>query len=194
MLETLLGSRLRARILAWMFSHSEQRFFVRQLQSLLDEDAANISRELARLASLGILTVTPEGRQKYYQADSRCPVFNDLKNLVVKTDGVAGPLEQALHPLAGRVRLAFVYGSIARGEATMTSDIDLMVVGDVGFGEVVKALETVQRRLGREINPTVYSPGEFAKKVRDSHPFLIRILEGQKIILIGDENELASLA
>ena len=131
MLSQLLGSGLRAKVLAWMFSHPKERFFVRQLESLLEVDSANLSRELVRLAELDILTCQVEGRQKYYQANAACPVFSELQGLVVKTEGLADLLRYALQPLEDEIEFAFVFGSMASGEATANSDVDLMILGNV---------------------------------------------------------------
>ena len=194
MLDKLFRSRLRAKLLAWLLSHPDERYFVRQLQSLLQEDATNLSRELSRLADMGILTRKVEGRQKYYQADSQCPVFRDLQGLVVKTSGVADVLRSALAPLGRRIRVGFVYGSIARGELSAASDVDVVVVGSVSFRAVVSALSRSQDKLGREVNPIVYTPKEFRQKLAAGHHFLTAVLKGPKMFLIGGERELAGLA
>lgn len=193
MLERLFGSRLRARVLGWFLSHPDERSFVRQLESLLGEDSTNLSRELARLHALGILICQSEGRHKYYQADRRCPVFPELQQLVLKTSGVADVLRAALTPLNARIRTAFVFGSLAKGEPRAESDIDLMVIGDVTLRELVSALAEAQRRLGREVNPTVYSPREFAEKAAKAQPFVRSVIQGPKLFVIGDERELAGL-
>lgn len=193
MLDGLFGSRLRARVLGWLLSHPDERFFVRQLESLLGEDSTNLSRELARLRDLGILVCQSEGRQRYYQANRRCPVFPELQQLALKTSGVADVLRAALKPLDARIRAAFVFGSVAKGEPSAESDVDLMVIGEVTIRELVSALAEAQRRLGREVNPTVYSPKEFAQKAAKGQPFVRNVLHGPKLPVVGDERELAGL-
>ncbi|MHC4917128.1 MAG: nucleotidyltransferase domain-containing protein [Planctomycetota bacterium] len=194
MLARLMGSRLRAKVIGWLFTHVDERYFVRQLTALIGEDSTNVSRELARLADMGLLVCRKEGRQKYYQANPACPVFAELRGLAVKTTGVADVLREALAGLADRVTAAFVYGSMARGEETALSDVDVMVVGRATFGDVVDALGPAQERLGREVNPTVYPPREFADKVASGHHFVTAVRREPKIFLIGDENDLAGLA
>ena len=194
MLDKLLGSRLRAKALAWLLTHPGERFFVRQLETILGEDSTNLSRELARLAGLGILTCESEGREKYYQADGKCPIFPELQGLAIKTMGVADVLKSALTDMADRIHVAFIYGSFAQGEPRADSDVDVMIVGDVRFTEVVSALAQAQQKLGREINPTVYPPEEFRQKAAGDHHFIKRVLRGPKILLIGDEDDLAGLA
>jgi len=194
MLEKLLGSGLRAKILGWLFTHHDERYFVRQLTGLLREDSTNISRELARLEKMGLLRCEKEGRQKYYQADPHSPIFSELRDLVVKTVGIADAVRDALEPVDGKIRAAFIYGSFARGDESASSDVDVLIVGNVKFSEIVSALGTVQVRLGREINPTVYSAAEFRSRLARGHHFLKGVMQGSKVFLIGDERELARLA
>jgi predicted nucleotidyltransferase len=194
MLDKLLGSSLRAKLLGWLFSHHDQRYFVRQLTVLLGEDSTNISRELARLEKAGILVCAREGRQKYYQANPQSSIFKELRGLALKTTGVADVIRNALAPLAKLIRVAFIYGSFARSDEDAGSDIDLLVVGTAEFGDVVFALGPAQESLGREINPTVYPAAEFRTKVTDRHSFVMGVMGGSKVFLIGDERELARLA
>ena len=194
MFATLLGSRLRARVLGWLFTHPDERYFGRQLESLLGEDSTNISRELARLAVMGVLTCQTEGRQKYYQANAACPVFDELRGLAAKTFGLAEALQEFLRPLRRKVAVAFVYGSQAGGKARAASDVDLMVIGKATFGEVVAALRPAHDRLGREVNPTVYPEAEFRAKLAKKRHFLRAVMDGPKIFLVGDERVLKGLA
>jgi len=194
MLETLLRSKLRAKVLGWLFSHPDERYFVRQLTTLLGEDSTNVSRELARLEKTGVLVLAKEGKQKYYQANRRSPLFNELHGLIVKTAGVADVLRSALATAMERIKVAFVFGSIASGGERRTSDIDMMVVGRISFEDVVSLLSPAEEKLGREVNPVVYPITEFKQKVKEDHHFVKTVLEGEKIFLIGDEGELARLA
>jgi len=194
MLSKLMGSGLRAKLLGWLFTHHDERYFVRQLATLLNEDSTNISRELARLEKMGMLVCQKEGRQKYYQANAGCAIFKELRGLALKTTGVADVLRDALAPLAKRIRVAFIYGSLARGEESAASDLDLLVVGNVKFGDVVSALGPVQETLGREVNPTVYPPSEFRSKLAGGHHFLTTVMNGSRVYIIGDKSELERLA
>jgi predicted nucleotidyltransferase len=194
MLTELFGSRLRAKLLGWLLTHPDERFFVRQLAGLLDEDSTNISRELARLVRLAIVRSQSEGRQKYFQADPDGPAYAELRGLAIKSFGLADVLRESLRPLAGRIAAAFVYGSQAAGKASASSDVDVMVIGSASFGDVVSALAPAQQRLGREVNPTVYAPGELTSKMTAKHSFLTQVLAGTKVFLVGDERALAGLA
>jgi predicted nucleotidyltransferase len=192
-LETLLGSRLRAKVLGWLLTHPDERYFVRQLTTLVAEDSTNVSRELARLEKTGILVSTTEGKQKYYQANQKSPLFNELHGIIVKTVGVADVLRSALAPLAGRIKVAFILGSMVSGDEKRRSDIDVMIIGRISFEGVVSLLSPAEEKLGREINPVVYPVTEFKQKIRDNHHFLNTVLEGDKVFVIGNEYELTKL-
>ena len=194
MLAKLVGSRTRAGVLGWLLTHADERYFVRQLESLIGEDSTNLSRELSRLADLGILECEVEGRQKYYRANTSCPIFEELRSLAAKTYGLADILRDSLKKLGESILMAFVYGSQADGTATATSDVDLMIIGDVRFADVVAALSEAHDRIGREINPTVYPPDELKKKLVDGNRFVQTVLKGPKIFLKGNDSELAKLA
>lgn len=193
MLESLLGSKLRAKVLGWLFTHPDERYFVRQLTTLVEEDSTNVSRELARLEKTGILISTTEGKQKYYQANRQSPLFNELHGLMLKTVGVADIIKKALEPRMADIKLAFIFGSVAKRAENRFSDIDLLVVGDITFGEVVDLISTAEGTLNRELNPVVYTLSEFNKRLSENHYFISDILSGDKIFVVGDENELQSL-
>ena len=192
-LETLFGSKLRVKVLGWLFTHPDERYFVRQLTGLLREDSTNVSRELARLEKAGILTVTVSGKQKYYQANRKSPIYNELHGLIVKTVGVVDVLRSSLAPSIGQIKVAFVFGSIASGNEDKASDIDMMVVGAISFGDIVNLLSTAEERLGREINTVVYPVSEFRKKLKEDHYFVKNVVESEKLFIIGDEYGLAGL-
>lgn len=193
MLEALLGSKLRAKVLGWLFSHPDERYFVRQLTALLKEDSTNVSRELARLEKTGILVSTTEGRQKYYQANRQSPLFNELHGLMLKTVGVADIIKEALEPRMADIKLAFIFGSVAKKAENRFSDIDLLVVGNITFGDLVDLISTAEEALSRELNPVVYTLTEFNKRLSEDHYFIRDVLSGDKIFVIGDENELKAL-
>lgn len=190
MLETLFGSKLRAKVLGWLFTHPDERYFVRQLTALVEEDSTNVSRELARLEKNGILVSTTEGKQKYYQANRQCAVYEELRGLAVKTTGLADVLHKALAPMSDQVSMAFVYGSMAKGAATSTSDVDLLVVGDLDETALHVALMQAQEQLRRSVNYTLLSRSEFRKRRRERKGFLARVLAGPKIVIIGSTDEI----
>jgi len=193
-LETLLGSKLRAKVLGWLFSHPDERYYVRQLTSLVKEDSTNMSRELARLEKIGILVSTTRGNQKYYQANRESPIFDELHGLMIKTTGIADVLRSALVSTQKQIRVAFIFGSIATGNEHRRSDIDVMVVGTVSFEKVVSLLHPAEEKLRREINSVVYPIAEFKKKVKEDHYFVTTVLDDQKVFLVGDQNTLQELS
>lgn len=190
----LLLGKARLAILALLFGHPEERFYLRQIVRASGYGLGPVQRELKLLTENGILRRSVQGKQVYFQADSESPIYPDLKSLLTKTAGIGGTVRDSLAPLAARIKLAFIYGSVARGEERAESDIDLLVVGEATFAEVVAVLQWAQKALGREINPTVYPPDEFRVKVEGKHYFLSSVLEGPKIFLMGDERELAGMA
>ncbi len=153
-----------------------------------------VQREVKQLSDADVVRRFQRGNQVFYQANPRCPIFAELKSLVAKTAGAGSALRAALAPLAERINLAFVYGSLARKQAHSGSDIDILVVGEASFSEVVSTLGRVQDVLGREINPAVYPADEFRAKLAAGHHFLTTVVKQKKIFLVGDEHELARLA
>jgi predicted nucleotidyltransferase len=190
----LFGATRQA-VLRLLFGQPGRRFYQREIIRSLCVGSGAVQRELEQLAACGILTRTVEGRQTYFQANDSCPVFDELRGMVRKTFGIADVLRDGLLNLPADVRLAFIYGSVAAGNETGASDVDVMVVGDrLTLDEVVGALGDAQRDLGREVNPSVYRAEEFCRKLAQGHHFLSRVVQGPKIFLIGDENELNGLA
>ncbi|MBI4490867.1 MAG: winged helix-turn-helix transcriptional regulator, partial [Deltaproteobacteria bacterium] len=189
-LSAALFGKTRRAVLSLLYSHADEAFYLRQLARAAGVGLGAVQREVKRLSEAGILQRTGRGQHVYYQANPQCPLFSELRSLVVKTSGVGDVLRSALTPLSSRVRVAFIYGSVARRTERRDSDVDVMVVGDVTFGEVVSALRPAQETLGREINPTVYPPGEFRSKLRANHHFLKSVVRETRLFLIGDEREL----
>ncbi len=194
LLETVFGSKLRAKIIGWLFTHPDERYFVRQLTSILNEDPTNISRELVRLAEAGLLKARTEGRQKYYQADSNSPVFAEFCGIAVKSIGIGDRLHAAVLSLREGISVAFVFGSFAEGRADLNSDIDLLIIGDISSDAISRALAVPQRELGREINAAVYPASEFRDKLAKGNHFINALMPMKKIFLIGTEHELNRLA
>ena len=143
---------------------------------------------------MGLIVRSSVGSQVFYQANRDAPIFREMHALVNKTIGVFSVLRSALHPLAKRILVAFVYGSVAREEETAQSDVDLMVVGKATLNQVLSRLSTVEKTIGRPVNPTVYSVLEFKSKLASGNHFLNAVLKGQKAFLLGDEDELRKVS
>jgi predicted nucleotidyltransferase len=192
LLQSLFG-RTRCALLTLFFGRPDESFYVREVVRHARVGQGAVQRELDRLTACGLVRRQVRGRHVYYQANGDCPVFAELHGLVVKTAGVADVVRAALAPLVSRIRLAFVYGSVARGTANVQSDIDLMVVAEVSFGEVVAALKPAQEALAREVNPTVYSPEECRRKLAQGHHFLRTVWGEPKVFVVGSQDELVQL-
>ena len=188
-----LFSTTQQRVLGYLFGQPERSFFATELIALAGGGSGAVQRELARLAQSGLVTVKPVGTQKHYQANPESPIYAELCGIAQKTVGLAQPLREALAPLAKRILVAFVYGSVAKRSDTAKSDIDLMVISeDLSYADLFKAMERASARLGRTVNPTIYAPREFAKRRKQKNAFVTRILAQPKIWLIGGEDRLAA--
>ena len=188
----LFGATRRA-VLALLFGHPEESYYLRQIARVTGLGLGAVQREVNRLCAAGIIRRTARGHQVYFQANEQNPVFPELKGLVAKTVGIADTLRSALVPLAPKIQWAFIYGSFARNEDRPGSDVDLLVIGGVEFESLVSALQPAQQTLAREVNPTVYPLREFRSKLRTKHHFLTTVMHAPKLFLIGDDVELARL-
>jgi predicted nucleotidyltransferase len=175
-------------------SRPDQAFYLRQMAEIARLGVGHLQRELDRLVSAGIVRRFKQGRHVYFQADSSCPIFDELRGLVLKTLGAADVLRQALLPLGDRIHWAFIFGSLARREERSDSDIDLFVVGDVSLAEVVAAIRDAEQTLDRPVNPTVYPPAEFSSKLASRHHFVTKVMKREKLMLIGNENDIAAVS
>jgi predicted nucleotidyltransferase len=176
------------RVLALLFGQPRNSFYANEVIARVRSGSGAVQRELARLVQSELVTVQLHGRQKHYQANAHSPIFAELCSLVQKTMGLADPLRDALAPLAHRIQGAFVYGSVAKRQDTASSDIDLMILSsDVDYADVFGTLEALTQRLGRTVNPTIYSPRELAQRIERGDAFIKRVLEQDKIWLIGDD-------
>lgn len=179
------------RVLAWLFGQPERSFYATELIGLAGAGSGAVQRELARLAQSGLVTVRAVGNQKHYQANPEAPIYGELCSIVQKTVGLAEPLREALAPLAGRIQAAFVYGSIAKREDTAVSDIDMMLISDdLSYADLFARLEEASHRLGRTVNPTIYTSKELAQRVKRKDAFTTRVLAQPKLWLIGGEDAL----
>lgn len=193
-LADLLFGAYRRDALALLLLHPETALHVREIARLTGKAPGTLLRELDRLAESGILLRKSVGNQVQFQANGACPIYEELRGILKKTAGIADVLRAVLEPLAARIRVAFVYGSIARGDERAGSDVDVMVVGDAKFADVVLALAPAGETLRREVNPNVYPPKEFAARLAGGEPYLERVMADRKIFLIGAEDDLGQLA
>ena len=186
-----LFSTTQQRVLGLLFGQPERSFYATELIGLAGAGSGAVQRELARLERSGLVTVRRLGTQKHYQANPESPLFSELSSIARKTVGLAEPLREALAPLASRVIAAFVYGSVAKRRDTAASDIDLIVVSDtLTYADIFGALEPLAAKLGRAINPTVYSRRELGRRRKEDNAFVTRALAQPKVWIIGAEDDL----
>jgi predicted nucleotidyltransferase len=186
--------KTRQGILAATLVQPEKAWYASELAHRLGVPSSSLQRELHDLSEASILKTYRNGRMVYYQANRDSPVFPDLRGLLLKTAGLVDVLAQALKPVAAKVATAFVYGSIAAGSEESDSDIDLMVVGRMSPEDLALPLRRARESLGREINPTVYTPAEFRRKHAANDPFLKEVLHQPRLVVLGNKDELGKVA
>ena len=186
-----LFTNTQQNVLGLMYVQPKKSFYINEILRLTGMGVATIKRELERMETAGILSMTRIGNQHHYQANPGCPIYEELLSIAAKTFGVADILETALEPIKASIQYAFVYGSMAKGKERAESDIDLMVVGDnLNYGDMMELLIPIESKLGRPINPTIYSRSDFQKELKEKSHFLVRVLEQKKMMVMGSENDI----
>ena len=185
----LFSSKIRSKLLDVFLSIPKARFYIRELERKINEEAKNISRELNNLENLGLLTSESQGNQKYYTANEDFFLYSELKGIILKTTGVLGLLKEALAKLKG-IEAAFIYGSYATGKETESSDVDLMIVGKPDLTELNEEIRGLESKLNREINYMCFDRKEYEERKKTKDAFISEILAEEKILLRGSENEI----
>jgi len=192
-LSTLFFGTYRRQVLSLLLLRPDEAYHLREIARITGTQPGTLRREIEQLARAGVVEREKVGNLVRYKADPHCPIFEELQGILKKTAGMTDVLRDALSPLADRISAAFVYGSVARGVERRASDIDLMIIGAVSFEEVVQALHPCQEQLRREINPNVYDPDEFGKKMRKKDGFLTRVMDGPRLFILGTDYDLEKL-
>ncbi len=151
---------------------------------------SSLQRELARLVAVGILETRIDGNRVYYKANLQCQILPELQGLFVKTTGVLDVLKKALRPISKRIEVAFVFGSFARSSELVNSDLDLMLIGDVGLAETAPLLRKVEDEIAREVNPVILSRAEAREKLIEKQHFIESVKTASKLFLWGQESDL----
>ena len=188
-----LFPRSRQAVLGVLYGDPERAYYLRQIIQLAGLGTGQTQRELARLSGAGIIRRFEQGRHVYFKANPACPVYEELRSLVTKTFGAGAVVSHSLRDLADRIRFAFIFGSVALGEDRPESDLDLLVVGALSFSELVEAISDAESMLHREIHPTLLSENEFRNRVARKEHFLNSVLGGERVLVIGTEDELEFL-
>lgn len=186
-----LFSRVQLRVLSLLVGQPDREFHASEIIRLAGSGSGAVQRELEKLADAGILLVTAAGNRKVYRANRKSPIFEELHGLIAKTTGLVEPLRHALKPFADAIDAAFVYGSVAKGQDTAKSDIDLMIVGkDLSYSLVYAALQKAEKNLRRPVNPNLMTVSEWRRKGQEKGSFVKKISEQPKLFVIGSEHEL----
>ena len=191
-LSDALFTKVQQRVLSIIFGQADRAFFGNEIIRHAGVGTGAVTRELDKLVTSGLITVTRTGNQRHYQANPSSPIYSELRGIVLKTFGVSDVLRLALSPFAESIRVAFIYGSIAKGQDTAKSDIDLMVISDeVGFPDLFTVLSDAEKSIGRQISPTIYTLADWGKRLTEGNDFIARILEQPKIFILGTENDIS---
>ena len=185
----IFGSKTRKALFRLYFSNSEREYYLRELERILDIPVSMIRKELLRLEENGIFISAKKGNLTYFYLNKSYPLFDELKSIVSKTIGIRGLLKEALERIRG-IEIAFAYGSFAKNEESAKSDIDLFIVGEVEERKLVTEAGRVERTVKREINYSLYTKDDLKKKKREKDSFILEVINGPKIFLIGNENDL----
>jgi predicted nucleotidyltransferase len=190
-LAAALFTPVQQRVLGLLFGQPARRFQSAELIRLAHSGTGATHRLLLRLAESGLVRASTEGHQKYYQANADAPVFEELRGLIRKTVGLAGPLQEALVSLGSRIQAVFVYGSVASGEDRVDSDIDLMVIAeDLDYPTLFEALQATEQQLGRPVNPNLMTLDEWRSKCAQPDSFAARLQDRPRLFVLGDEDDL----
>lgn len=193
-LAVLLFGVYRRAVLARLLLRPEESLHLRELARDIGKPPGTLLRELNLLAEAGVLLRSRLGNQVRFQANTACPIYEELRGILKKTFGLADVLRTALAPLTARIDFAFVFGSLASGGERPGSDVDLMIIGSLSFAEAVRALAPAQAALRREVNPVIYPALEWSRRIAAGEPFLTRVLAEPKLFIIGAEHDLAKPA
>lgn len=188
-----LGSALftttQQKVLGLLYGQPKKSFYTNEIIKSTGMGVATIKRELDKMVAAGILTMTKIGNQHHYQANPECPIYHDLLSICEKTFGLKDVLCQELAPLSNNIVWAFIFGSLASTKESSSSDIDLLIIGDVDYSTVVEVLYLTQEKLGREINPKLYSEDEWSELKKNNDAFIKEIFDKPRINVIGDGHE-----
>jgi len=186
-----LFSNVQQRVLGLIFGHPERSFYTNEIVRKVNSGTGAVERELSRLERSGLVHVERIGNQKHYHANRESPIFEELHSLVLKTVGLTEPLRKSLQRFADQIRIAFVFGSVAKGKDTAQSDIDLMVIGDkLTYSDLYTALQDAEQVLGRPVKPNFLSTDGWRRKLSQKNSFITAISSGPKIFIMGSENDL----
>jgi predicted nucleotidyltransferase len=189
-----LFSRVQLRVLALLFGNPAKEYSTSEVIRHVESGTGAVHRELARLASSGIVQMHPVGNQKRYSANRSSPIYEELRSLIQKTAGLAQPIREALWSYKDQIQAAFVYGSTAKGGDTSDSDIDVMILGDdLSYSEIFNTLTDTERHLGRKISPNIMTPADWQRKLRSKNSFINRVAAEPKLFIFGSDDDVGGI-
>ncbi len=187
MLEALIPSQCRVKLLTLFLSNPGRAFYVREIERMTGENITAIRRELSNLESFGLLAREWKGKQLYFSVQQDFILYNELQRIILKTEGVSGVLREKFKDLEG-LSCVFIFGSFAAGKAGAGSDIDLFVVGEIEEDALLSAIHTAEETLHREINYNLMSADEYRERLEKNDPFVVRVRREPRLILLGSCN------
>ena len=190
--DTLFNS-YRRRVLGLLLLRPDESFHVREIARLTGTSAGTLHKELSKLAEAGILVAERRANQLVYMANRASPIYDELASIMRKTSGLTDVIANVLASCAASIDVAFVFGSVARAQETVHSDIDVMIIGEASFADVVRQLYPAQATLGREVNPVVMSANEWRASIERKDGFALDLIDKPKIYVVGNEHDLAKL-
>ncbi|MHB8859639.1 MAG: nucleotidyltransferase domain-containing protein [Thermoleophilia bacterium] len=189
-IDQLFTSKARIELLKLFLLNPERDYYLREAASIADLPLQSVQREVEKLTKAGLLTRTTRGNRVYIRANNESPIFAEMRSIIVKTAGLGDGLRQALSAGEDKIRMAYIFGSFARGEDAGISDIDLMVIGSISGRELASLLSSSRKSIGREINQLVMTEAEFKQRLKEKDHFLGEVIKQPKLFLIGDEDVL----
>lgn len=193
-IDQIITSKARLELLKLILMNPERDYYLREAASQTGLPVHAVQREVEKLEKSGLLEKNRRGNRVYLRANSASPIFEEMRSIIMKTAGLGDSLRQALADGEDKIKAAFIFGSVARGEDTGLSDIDLLVVGSISGRELSSLMSSSRKAIGREINQLVMTPAEYRKRVKANDHFLTTVIREPKLFLVGDESVLKALA
>jgi predicted nucleotidyltransferase len=190
-LSDILGSRVRAELIGLFFGLEDRTLHMREIERRIGFSHRPVQQDLGKLADLQLLVRERSGNRAYFSANREHPLFPEIHRIVLKTSGLADVIKAALS--TSNVKTAFIFGSIAEGKENLHSDIDLILIGDVTLREAASLLRPAAEKIGREINPHIFSRKEWHKRADSGEHFVGNLLSSEKLFILGSQNDLKTM-
>jgi len=194
LLAEILSSRTRAGIFESLFGWKQQELHAREIARRTGVTLSTVQQEMKKLVALDLVKRRQDGNRVCFQANCNHPLFSEIRNLTVKTSGIVPLLREALLPVESKITCAFIFGSVARSEELAHSDVDIMIIGDVGLRKISALIAPACQQIERELNPHTLAAENFSARLLENDVFLTNVMRSKKLFLIGGEDELSAMA